>query len=389
MDFEKLLAVINEKRSKLDEELRGEGSLGKGRLEEIKEELRKLDDEESELRDRQELVELRSNAMKVASGEIHTTKIETVDEKRSAVEAAEQRGKDLKENRSISVGTMSIVLPKHTGDTINGTFNDVSSLIDRVQHKPLNGGESFEQPYEKPSTKDGDYTEMGADYAEIDTVTDYATIGKTKITAYQEEPEEVIKLPNADYDNLVQTGTGKALRRKISKQILVGDGATGHIVGIFSDKAKAIEASSDLAISEIDADTLDEIIMAYGGDEEVEDEAVLILNKKTLRKFMAIRHSDGKKAYDIKLKGNTGTINDVPFIINSACNPITTAKDGQYMMAYGPLSNYMLATFSDTDIQRSTDYKFKQGMIAHKGNVFVGGNVVAHNGFLRVKKAQA
>jgi len=26
-------------------------------------------------------------------------------------------------------------------------------------------------------------------------------------------------------------------------------------------------------------------------------------------------------------------------------------------------------------------------MIAHRGSVFVGGNVVAHNGFLRVKKA--
>lgn len=387
MDFEKLFAVIEEKRSKLDEELRSDNPLAKGRLEEIKEELRALDDEEAELRARQELVEKRNNATKVGAGEIPTTKVETVDEKRAAVEVSEQRGKDLKENRSITVGTMEIVLPKHTGTTINGTFNDISTLIDRVQHKPLSGGESFEQPYEKPSTKDGDYTAMGADYAEIDTVTDYATISKTKITAYQEEPEEVIKLPNADYDQLVQTGTGKALRRKISKQILIGDGATGHIIGIFSDKASAIDPTTDLEISDIDADTLDEIIMAYGGDEEVEDEAVLILNKRTLRKFMAVRHTDGKKAYDIKLHGNVGTINDVPFIINSVCAPIDTATTGQYMMAYGPLSNYMLATFSETDIQRSTDYKFKQGMIAHKGNVFVGGNVVAYNGFLRVKKA--
>ena len=58
-------------------------------------------------------------------------------------------------------------------------------------------------------------------------------------------------------------------------------------------------------------------------------------------------------------------------------------------MAYGPLSNYELATFSDTDIKRSTDVKFKEGMIAHRGVVFVGGNVAAHNGFLRIKKAIA
>ena len=39
------------------------------------------------------------------------------------------------------------------------------------------------------------------------------------------------------------------------------------------------------------------------------------------------------------------------------------------------------------DVQRSMDYKFKQGMIANKSSIFVGGNVVSANGFLRVKKA--
>jgi len=63
----------------------------------------------------------------------------------------------------------------------------------------------------------------------------------------------------------------------------------------------------------------------------------------------------------------------------------TQADD--YCMAYGPLSNYMLAIFSDLEIKRSEDYKFKQGMIAHRGSVFVGGNVVSKNGFLRIKKA--
>ena len=58
-------------------------------------------------------------------------------------------------------------------------------------------------------------------------------------------------------------------------------------------------------------------------------------------------------------------------------------------MAYGPMENYLLTVFSDVDIQRSTDYKFKQGMICHKGATFVGGNVVAHNGFIRVKKKDA
>lgn len=95
--------------------------------------------------------------------------------------------------------------------------------------------------------------------------------------------------------------------------------------------------------------------------------------------------------YEVKTSGNTGTIDGVPFIINSACASISSSATvaGVYAMAYGPLSNYELATFSPTEIKRSTDYKFKQGMIAHRGSVFIGGNVVAQNGFLRVKKATA
>ena len=56
-------------------------------------------------------------------------------------------------------------------------------------------------------------------------------------------------------------------------------------------------------------------------------------------------------------------------------------------MAYGPLSNYELPVFSDMDVQHSSHYKFKQGQIAHRADIFSGGNVAAYNGFLRVKKS--
>ena len=56
-------------------------------------------------------------------------------------------------------------------------------------------------------------------------------------------------------------------------------------------------------------------------------------------------------------------------------------------MAYGNLKNYQLTIFSDIDVKRSTDYKFKEGMIANRGVVFAGGNVVSYNGFLRIKKS--
>lgn len=305
-------------------------------------------------------------------------------------EKREKRGKDLMEKRSVTVATAGIILPQHQAGDIRPTFNEVSSLLDRVTHKPLSGGESFKQPYIK-GYGTGDYTAEGADYVEAEPTFGYAEINKTKITAYAEDSEELQKLPAADYDGEVMKGITIATRKKITREILIGDGTTGHIVGIFDDNATAIDAATDLAIATIDNTTLDEIVFSYGGDEDVEDAAVLILNKKDLKAFSRLRTNDGKKFHNIVTNGNTGTIDGVPFIIHSACKPVSvaTTATGSYSMAYGPLSNYMLCVFSDLDVQRSTDYKFKQGMIAHRGSIFLGGNVVSKNGFLRVKKAPA
>lgn len=383
MTLEQILARMTEIRSLLESDQEVD-------LAALDTELRELNDKKSQIETRQRLL---NEARSINDGTATETRtIETFntnpEQREGAEQEIEKRGLDLKENRSITVSSGDLVLPKHTASDIKGTFNQVSSLIDAVAHVPLNGGESYERAYEK-GHGEGDYTDESADYKDTDVQFGYATINKTKITAYSEESEETQKLPNANYSGVIVGGVNKSLRKKITREILIGDGGAGHLVGIFSDKATAIVPSTDLIISKIDADTLDNIIFSYGGDEDVEDTAVLILNKKDLKAFAMLRDADGKKQYDVKTNGNTGTIDSVPYIINSACKAVsdTTTKDNDYVMAYGPLSNYELATFSPTDIRRSDDFKFKQGMVAHRGSVFIGGNVAAYNGFLRVKKA--
>ncbi|MBR9698643.1 phage major capsid protein [Bacillus cereus] len=383
MTLEQILARMTEIRSLLESDQEVD-------LAALDTELRELNDKKSQIETRQRLL---NEARSINDGTATETRtIETfntnLEQREEAEQEIEKRGLDLKENRSITVSSGDLVLPKHTASDIKGTFNQVSSLIDAVAHVPLNGGESYERAYEK-GHGEGGYTDESADYKDTDVQFGYATINKTKITAYSEESEETQKLPNANYSGVIVGGVNKSLRKKITREILIGDGGAGHLVGIFSDKATAIVPSTDLIISKIDADTLDNIIFSYGGDEDVEDTAVLILNKKDLKAFAMLRDADGKKQYDVKTNGNTGTIDSVPYIINSACKAVsdTTTKDNDYVMAYGPLSNYELATFSPTDIRRSDDFKFKQGMVAHRGSVFIGGNVAAHNGFLRVKKA--
>lgn len=300
---------------------------------------------------------------------------------------AEKRGKALLEKRSVTIASTGVILPAHQATDIKSTFNEVSSLLDRVNVKNLLGGESFKQPY-MTGYGTGGYTTEGGDPTDAEATFGYATIGKTKLTAYAEDSEELVKLPAANYDAEVQKGISIAIRKKITKEILVGDGESGHFVGIFDDGATAIDADTDIDFAEIDENTLDTIIYGFGGDENVEDISVLVLNKLDLKAFAMLRDSNGRKIHDVKPSGNVGTIDGIPYIINSACKAISSSAttSGQYCMAYGPLSNYTMAIFSNLEIGRSTDYKFKEGMIAHKGVIFAGGNVTAENGFLRVKR---
>ncbi|PEO20190.1 phage major capsid protein [Bacillus wiedmannii] len=353
-------------------------------------ELRDLEEAQKQIETRQRLLkeaeEINNNQMP----EMRTVETFNNEPQKQDVEleTSEKRGQALIENRAVTVGSGNVVLPKHSATDIRPTFNEVSTLIDRVSSKTLKGGESYQQPYIK-SYGEGDYTTEGNDYNTSETTFGYADITKAKVTAYSEDTEELQKLPAADYDAEVMKGITVATRKKLTREILIGTGATNRLAGIFSAAATAIDSATDLEISAIDASTLDEIVYSYGGDEDVEDAAVLILNKLDLKAFAKLRTSDGKKVYNVVSQGNSGTIDGVPFIINSACKAVSDAKTtaGQYNMAYGPLSNYQLTIFSDMDVQRSTDFKFKQGMIAHRGSVFAGGNVISKNGFLRVKKA--
>lgn len=319
----------------------------------------------------------------------------------------EQRGQDLKDKRkvtfdsrselpiarSVLVSSGALVIPGQYSNTLNETFNQVSSVVDLVYAVPMTGGETYTKGFKKPVTDMADYTAEAAAYKNVDFVWDKVTIAKTYITDYTEISKQAIKLPNIDYQSQIGTGLRNSLRRKISREIMIGDGAAGHFTGIFNAPENVIPASSDLSISEIDADTLDQIVFAYGGDEDVEGTAYLILNKKDLAAFAAIRTADGKKLYNITVKGNTGTISSdgsfsVNYIINSACPALVstgTAVD-TYCMAYGNLKNYEMPIFSDIDVEMSTDYKFGEGMVAYAGDIYSGGNVAAYKGFLRVKK---
>ncbi len=316
--------------------------------------------------------------------------IQITETKSSNREVLEKRGLDLKEKRTITVSTEEILLPAHVSTTLSPIpFPVVSRLADGLNVINLSGGESYRKPYVKDYGIAGLTAEGQTYQGTSEPVVDYVDINRAKITVLTEITEELEKLPAINYQAEVLKNINVSIKKKLIQQIINGNGGANQFTGIFSSDAKCLEDSTPLELSDIDADTLTKIIFNYGGDEEVEGKACLILNIGDLYKFATLRHPDGRKVYEVDT--TLHTIDNVPYIISSQCPALTdsgTAAD-TLCLAYGSLNNYELAIFSGLDIQKSTENRFKEGIIVYRASLFAGGNVTAYKGFLRVKKVAA
>ena len=344
--------------------------------------LEELEKEVDELKEEEETIDRKLAIQRKAV--INPIQIERTDKVNK--EELEKRGAMLKEARVIQVSSEEILLPEHTAPNIAAyPFAQVSSLVDRVKVVNLTGGETYKKSFIKGNGIAG-LTAEGAAYSETEPDFGYLTITKVKVTAYTEITEELEKLPSLPYQAEVIKNINIALKKKISEQILKGPGTSNTFTGIFSDQAVALADATPLEISAITDSTLDDIVFAYGGDEEIEGGAYLILNKNDLRAFAGLRTPEGRKVHTIDYINST--IDGIPYIINSHCKALTdtNTSEGEYVMAYGGLHNYEVPIFSPVEIGKSTDYKFKDGIISYKASVFTGGNVVGYNGFLRIKK---
>ncbi len=301
-----------------------------------------------------------------------------------------------KEERSVTVSGGTLLVPGRTKTQIAESFDRPSAMADKLNIVPLNGGESYSVAFEKDGVEGG-YTVEGGNYADIDPEFDHVSTGRAKVTAYAEITEEVEKLPDADYVSIVGKAVEKAIKKKIGAQAVAGTGAENTIRGIYNADAKVLDGNGDIEIEAIDQDTLNTIVFGFGGEEAVEDEQTLILNKKDLEAFSKVKNNHGDFVYKITKGKGEGRISysnggaDVPYIINSACTALsaTSTETGAKTMIYGSLTDYEFPVFSDIETKMSEDYKFKQGMKAFKASCIVGGTVSKFNGFSRILKKEA
>ena len=306
-----------------------------------------------------------------------------------------------REERSVVLDD-TILIPEHKSNTVKALpFNELSSILDLVKITPFANGDTYEVPFEY-ETGEADYTEevsaggTGGEYHEVGVKFDSSKIKKAKVTTYSEISKEFLKTPSANYAERVQTNVVTSIYKKIAKEIIIGSGGDNAIQGIFTQPNEiTIEGSKkkpnrtidkDKELSALDSNTINDIVFSYGGDNDVEEGQVLLMNKMTLNEFAKMRDGNGNKVYDIKVYGGAFTIDGIRGVFTAHLKPFNKAGVGEYFMGYGSPQAYELALFGNIDVEESIHYKFRQGLISYRADESIGGNLTAFKSWIRIKK---
>lgn len=371
----------------------------------INKELDELEKQEKEIRAKQALDERMKNMS------IPTNTVERKDEQVSTNPEVSKRqelakrgamykarlGTEIALRSSVEGSTQDgVLIPSHLSDAVQPyPWNEVSTVLDLVNVISLPNGNEYTETFQTETgegnytlepTKTGTASDDGI-YTEVDTKFDQVVIKRNKITALTYMSEELSILPEADYATLVERNVSLALKKKLAKEVILGDGTGNHFVGMASKESSNMNANTyeDKEYA-IDENTLFDMLVDFGGAEDVESTQVLLLNKQTLKDFKKVRGTDKRPVYDISITGNTFTIDGYRGVFSSHIKPYSTATGGDIWAIYADLSKYDLLNFGGEVIETSREFKFNQGITAVRGKVYAGGGLAGYKAFLRATK---
>lgn len=272
-------------------------------------------------------------------------------------------------------------------DGITDTFNEVSSIVDLVKVENCEGMGSNKVAYQKTNATASNQTE-GSATTPSDPTFDFVTITGEDKQVLSYISEKARKMKPLDYESKVRNSAMTGLRVKAATIV------TNAIKGsTLLEKVSGTVATQKGVINE---KTLRNLVLRYGGAENVEGQAWLFLNKNDLIAFGDVRGSNEKKAvYDIipsATNPNVGQIKDggltVNYCINSNCATFNGADqpaasgDDLVTMFYGNPLNCELDLFSEYEVKVSEDYKFAEGLLTVRGTVSAGAGVIHDKGFI-------
>lgn len=289
----------------------------------------------------------------------------------------------------VTVGTGTIAQPSGVGTIVRDAPGAVvSSIVDQVHAMDLTGMGSYQEPYI--------ISDMAAQAGALPTVGGTVrtpsdpTFGIAEIKPYEVSvttyaDRNIANITPTAYLAKIQQVAMRALRSKVAGLIVNGDGAASPIMyGILNAKNKAgasIVATAPMG-SAIAATSLDELYFAYGSGDAVGANSRLLLTKANLKAIGQLRGTNEKRrVFEITpdpSNPNTGVIRDGGTVI-----PYTLIHDiGDTTLAYGDPMNYGLGLFGGYSVRVDESYKAGERLLTVLGDVIVGGNVIAHHGFV-------
>ena len=296
----------------------------------------------------------------------------TMDQKETRAAAFAEKGRmviDNTEARAVLVSSGSIATPTEVAGIHDIIGARVSSIVDMVKVVNASGMGAYKVAYQITDAEAAAQVE-GETYQTSDATFGLVTITPETKAILSYISKQTQKQSPLNYQAKVEESALVALRAAAAKMV--------------TEKIVASTLTTPLAVTAIGADTLRKVAFSYGGDEGIEGGATLFLNKKDLIKFGDARGQNEKKAvYEITPDAsnpNTGIIKDggltVPYCIDSHLAEGT--------MIYGAAHACELALFSDYEIKVSEDFAFDKGMLAIRGDVELGADVVKQGGFVKV-----
>lgn len=384
--MEKRLAEIKERKAAILEELNG---ADQEKLTALNAEADALNTEEKELRSK---MDLKDKIKPIADEHVEDRAASFARDGRMAIPVSE--------TRSTLLSGGKIATPTGVGG-IGEPQNILSSIIDMITVEDLTGMGSYKEAFVSAWQTAGAGAE-GTVANTSDPTFKIANINPFDIDVVSYVSKQIKKQSPLLYEEKVRKGALIALKKKAVSYIVGGNGSTEPF-GIYNaadSAAAALCETYHVTSSTIDGTTLRKIVFNYGGDENVGAGAKLFLHKNDLIAFGDVRGTNEKKAvYEIIPDGsnpNIGVIKDgglaVPYVL---CSDVTALSDSTYSgadiptMIYGNPANYKLGLFGDFEVSVSDDYKFGEGLLTVRGEVVLGGNVIADKGFLVVTLTMA
>ena len=390
-DDKETRAKIGETLAKLADEIKETESMLDG-IDEPKDDTTTVDDGEPVVDDARKVIATMENRNETVKGDVMEKRAETF-KKESAFRIAAD------ETRSMLVSSGEIATPTFVGG-ITDPLSSVSSIVDMATVEDMAGCGAYKQAYIK-AWQDADAGTEGSAANADDLDVGIVNIAPQIINVITYVSKEIRKQTPLQYLSKVQEGAVIALKKKIANDMISGNGSTA-IYGIYNAVDKDSDSMIQISeVSAIGATTLRDIVFAYGGNDNLfgSEGVCHFLNKKDLVAFGDVRSETTLQAvYEIIPDGtnpNTGVIKDgglsVKYCINANCAALSdsnTAANSKTMIVGDP-RNYKLGLFGDYEVTVSEDYKFAEGLLAVRGEVTVGGNVIKGNGFVVVKKVAA